>query len=164
MAAGGHPRGVVRCRLADTPFHAFRPVMPSHPKPRSKAKTGKTKGTPLAQEQRQLLEQQAALQAEIDAIQRSISEAPKRAAEERRRSREVALAATPRRGTYLHSANLLDTRHVEAAAASGRTRASTGRRKPVVLRRERADGRRQTLALLALLILALFWAASHFIS
>ena len=138
--------------------------MPSPSKPRSKAKTAKPKGTALADEQRQLVEQQAALQAEIDAIQRSISDAPQRAAEERRRSREVALAATPRRGTYLHSANLLDTRHVEAAAASGRTRPTTGRRKPVVLRRERADGRRQTLALIAALIVTLVWAASHFIS
>ena len=138
--------------------------MPSQPKGRSKAKSGQDKGNALAAEQRQLLAQQAALQAEIDAIQQSISEAPKRAAEERRRSHEAILAATPRRGTYLHSANLLDTRHVEAAAASGRTRPSTGRRKPVVLRRERADGRRQTLALIAALIVTLVWAASHFIS
>ena len=151
-------------RFADTPFYVFRPVMPSNPKPRSKPKTSKAKGSALAQEQRQLLEQQQALQAQIEAIQLSISEAPRRAAEERRRTREVVQAATPRRGVYLHSANLLDTRHVEAAAASGRTRPSTGRRKPVVLRRERADGRRQTLALLVALAMALVWAASHYIA
>ena len=139
--------------------------MPSSPKPRSKAKVkaGKPKGSALDQEQRLLLEQQQALQAQIDAIQRSLTEAPQRAAEERRRTREAVVAATPRRTTFLHSANLLDTRHVEAAAASGRTR-PVGRRKPVVLRKERADGRRQTLALIVVLAFALCWAASRYIS
>lgn len=137
--------------------------MPSNPRSRSKGKPDK-KGSALDQEQRQLLEQQQALQEKIEAIERHIKEAPQRAAEERRRQAEAVAAATPRRATYLHSANLLDTRHVEAAAVSGRTVPTRGRRKPVVLRKERADGRRQTLALLVALALALCWALSHFLS
>ena len=138
--------------------------MPTQPKTRPKGKSAKARSTTLADEQRQLQEQQQALEAQIAALQRSLTEAPRLAAEERRRSRDAVLAATPRRGAYLHSATLLDTRHVEAAAASGRTRPASARRKPVVLRRERADGRRQTLALLVALVFALCWAASHFLA
>ena len=137
--------------------------MPSNPKSRSKAKSTEPKGSALDQEQAQLLAEQRALQEQIEAIERDLKEAPKRAAEESRRTREAVQAATPRRGVYLHGANLLDTRHVEAAAASGRTRPSKGRKKPVVLRQERADGRRQTLVLLIALAAALFWGVTHYL-
>lgn len=137
--------------------------MASKPRLRFKANAKATESA-LGSEQRQLQEKERAVQEQIEALQRSINEAPQRAAEERRRSQQEAFAATPRRGAYIHGATLLDTRHVEAAAASGRIKPSSGKRKRVVLREERAAGRQQTITLVILLALALFWAMSHFMT
>ena len=106
------------------------------------------------------MEQQSQLQAKIDALQRTIAEAPARAAEERRRSREVLFTSSQRQ--YLHGASVLDTRHVEAAAAAGKTRPGRGRHKPVVLRAERKADRLQTVALLVVLAFLICWVISHF--
>ena len=137
--------------------------MASKPRLRFKA-NAKEKESALGSEQRQLQEKQRAVQEQIEALQRSINEAPQRAAEERRRNEQAVYAATPRPGAYRHGATLLDTRHVEAAAASGRIKPSSGKRKRVVLREERAAGRQQTITLVILLALALCWAMSHFLT
>ncbi len=136
--------------------------MPSNPKSRSRAKSTQAAGSALDSEQQQLREEQRKLEAQIDELQKTITEAPQRAAEARRRSQQAVFAAAPRPGTYLHGATMLDTRHVEAAAASGRVRRTDGR-KQVVLRGEKVIGRQQTLLLLIVLAFALFWAASHFL-
>lgn len=138
--------------------------MPSSRKPSSsKGKSNKGKDNPLDEEQRQLREQQAALEAKIASLQQSIKEAPQKAAEERRRRVEAVQAATPRRGAYIHGASLVDTRHVEAAAASGRMRPGNARRKPVMLREERKAGRQQTLFLVIAVLVALCWALGHYL-
>ena len=127
---------------------------------KSKPKAGKEQVGALGSKQRELQEQESQLQAKIDALQRTIADAPKRAAEERQRSREVLFAASSRR--YLLGASTLDTRHVEAAAAAGRTRPSKGRRKPAVLRAEKKAAWVQTVALVIGLAFAICWAISHF--
>ncbi len=136
--------------------------MASNPKSRSKAKAAKAKGSALNSEQEDLREQERKVQEEIAKLQRAIDEAPQRAAEERRRSQQAVFAATPRKGAYLHGASMLDTRHVEAAAALGRIRRSDSRKR-VVLREERTAGRRQTLVLIVVLVFAICWALSHYL-
>ena len=131
--------------------------MPTPKKP--KPKTGKAGGGALDSKQRELQEQESELQAKIAALQRTIAEAPERAAEAQRRSREVLFASSPRK--YLLGATVLDTRHVEAAAAAGRTRPSKGRRKPAVLRAERKAAWLQTMAMVVALGLAICWVISH---
>ena len=131
------------------------------PKPRKpKPKTGKPADSALDTKQRELAEEQTKLQAEIDALQQKIAEAPARAAEARQRSREVLFNASSRK--YLLGAATLDTRHVEAAAAAGRTRPGKGRRKPAVLRAEKKAAWMQTVALVIGLAFAICWAISHF--
>lgn len=127
---------------------------------KSKPKTGKAEVGALDSKQRELREQENQLQAKIDALQRSIAEAPKRAAEQQQRTRE-ALARTSQRQFTL-GASTLDTRHVEAAAAAGRTRPGKGRRKPAVLRAEKKAAWVQTVALVIGLAFAICWAISHF--
>ncbi len=127
---------------------------------KSKPKAGKAEGGALDSKQRELQEQQSQLQAKIDALQRTIADAPKRAEEERQRTRE-ALAQNSQR-QYTLGASTLDTRHVEAAAAAGRTRPGKGRRKPAVLRAEKKAAWVQTVALVVGLAFAICWAISHF--
>ena len=138
--------------------------MPSRRKPSSsKGKSSQGQGSPLDEEQRRLREQEEALAAKIAALQQTIQEAPKKAAELRRQQVEAVQAMTPRRGSYVHGANLVDTRHVEAAAASGRMRPGNVRRKPVMLREERKAGRQQTLFLLIAVAVAICWALGHYL-
>ena len=114
----------------------------------------------LDSRQRELQERESQLKAKIDALQRTIAEAPKRAAEERQRSSEVLFQASPRK--YLLGASMVDTRHVEAAAAAGKIRPTKGRRKPAVLRAERKAAWVQTVTLVVALAFAICWAISHF--
>ena len=127
---------------------------------KSKPKPGKASTSALDSKQRELQEQESELKAKIDALQRTIAEAPERAAEARQRSREVLFSASSRK--YLLGASTLDTRHVEAAAAAGRTRPGKGRRKPAVLRAEKKAAWVQTVALVVVLAFAICWAISHF--
>ena len=122
-------------------------------------KSGKAARGALDSKQRELDEKELQLKAEIDALQRKIDESPEREAEASRRSREVLFKSSPRR--YLLGAATLDTRHVEAAAAAGRLNPRRGRHKPAVLRAERRAAWVQTLAIAAVLILAICWVISH---
>lgn len=125
---------------------------------KSKPKSVRAGGA-LDSKQRELEEKENKVKAEIDALQRKIAEAPQRAAEERTRSREVMFQASSRK--YLLGATMLDTRHVEAAAAAGKLRSSKGRRKPAVLRAERKAAWVQTVALVVGLAFAICWVISH---
>ncbi len=127
---------------------------------KSKPKSVRAGSGALDSQQRELQEQENQLKAKIDALQRTIAEAPKRAAEERQRSSEVLFQASPRK--YLLGATVLDTRNVEAAAAAGKLRPSKGRRKPAVLRAEKKAAWLQTVALIIALAFAICLAISHF--
>lgn len=120
----------------------------------AKAKTSKI-GNPLDSERHVLLEQQNQLQAQIEALQRSIAEAPKRAAEEAKRERESIIASTGG-ARYRHN-TLLDTRY--SAEPLNRRRNRPAPR----LRAERNAERQKALALLVVLAIALAWAASTLI-
>ena len=126
---------------------------------KSPPKTGKAAADAINLQQRELQEQENEIQAKIAALQRKIDEAPERAAEQLKRSREVLFAASPRK--YLLGASTLDTRHLEAAAAAGRVPSRKARKKPAVLRAERRAAWVQTLAILAALAFAICWVVSH---
>jgi hypothetical protein len=135
-------------------FFAFlRTAMPTSLSPRSKAKSkasSKIKNPSLDSRQRELLEQQTRLQEQIDELQRVLTDAPKRAVEQKRRVREeAAMAARPQ--VYRHSATPVDKRHVDEP----QVRRSKSR---PMLRAERRAAQRQTLALLVVLAAAIIWA------
>ena len=125
-------------------------------KTRPTGKTSRTKGGVIDSRQRELAEQESQLQAQIDALQRTIAEAPTRAAEQARRDRDALI--TTSRAYYLQSV-VPDARYGLAAAGAGKRR---GGARPM-LRKERSAARTQTLALVVMLALAVVWMLSHFI-
>ena len=128
--------------------------MPMSLSSRSKAKSkasSKTKNLALDSRQRELIDQQKQVQEQIEALQRTLSEAPKRAAEQQRLSREAYLAASMNQPQFRHSATLVDKRHADAPPV----RRSKSR---PMLRAERRAAQRQTLALLVVLAAAIIWA------
>ncbi len=126
---------------------------------KSKPKAGKAQGSALDSKQRELQEQEAQLRAKIDALQRTISEAPQRVAEERQRARQAVTASQQRQ--YTLGASTLDTRHFEAAVAAGKLRPNKGRKKPAVLRAEKKAAWLQTVAITIVLAFAICWLLSH---
>ncbi len=119
------------------------------------AKTSRTKGGAIDSRQRELAEQENQLQAQIDALQRTIAEAPGRAAEQARRDRDALITAS--RGYYLQSV-VPDSRYGQGTASAVRR---SGARP--MLRAERSAARTQTLALVVVLAVAVVWMLSHFI-
>ena len=131
--------------------------MPTLPKLK-KAKAAKAKGNSIDSAQRELLEQQQRIQAQIEVLQRSIEQAPQRGAEQARRDRESLMASLPR-GRYVHGATVMDARRVTNVPAEP-TRRRTPKRPPM-LRAERIAARRQTMALVVCLTGAVIYALSH---
>lgn len=131
--------------------------MPTLPKLK-KAKSGKGKGSALDSAQRELLEQQQQIQAQIDTLQRTIEQAPQRGAEQARRDRESLMASLPR-GRYVHGATVMDARRVTVVPAEPTRRRAPKR--PTMLRAERIAARRQTMALAVFLAGAVIYALSH---
>ena len=132
--------------------------MPTLPKPKKANSGKKTKGNALDSAQRELLEQQQRIQAEIEALQRSIEQAPQRGAEQARRERESLLTSAPR-GRYVHGATVMDARR--AAAIPADTSRRRAPKRPTMLRAERTAARRQTMALVVCLAGAVIYALSH---
>ncbi len=134
--------------------------LPPRRKPTSKpSSTSKKKGSELDERQRELLAQQSKLEEEIKALQRTITEAPKRADEEKRRAQEAAraaykAAAPSRNPQFRHSATVADKRFVDEPV----TKRSKSR---PLLRAERRQAQLQTLALLVVLVAAIFWALHY---
>ena len=124
-------------------------------KTRGAAKSSRTKGGAIESRQREIAEQENELQAQIDALQRTIAEAPGRAAEQAKRDRDALITAS--RGYYLQSV-VPDSRYGQQNAAAGRRAGA----RPM-LRRERSAARTQTLALVVVLAVAVIWMLSHFI-
>ena len=124
-------------------------------KTRAAAKASKTKEGAIDSRQRELAEQESQLQAQIDALQRTIAEAPGRAAEQARRDRDALITAS--RSYYLQSV-VPDSRYGHGTGAGARR----GGARPM-LRAERSAARNQTLALLVVLALAVIWMLRHFI-
>ncbi len=131
--------------------------MPTLSKPK-KAKSGKTKGSALDSAQRELLEQQAQIQAQIEAIQRSLEQVPTRGNGPARRERETIPTSAPR-GRYVHGATVMDARRVTVVPAEPVRRRTPKR--PTMLRAERIAARRQTMALAVCLVGAVIYALSH---
>ncbi len=129
--------------------------MPTTLSSRSKAKSkasSKTKGSPLDSRQRELLEAQSKVEAEIEALKRALSEGPRLAAAKKQQaSREYAQAAA-RPQQYRHSAIVADNRFADTPVVR-RTKS-----KPQ-MRRERRAAQMQFLALMVVLVAALCWAA-----
>jgi hypothetical protein len=125
-------------------------------KTRAAAKSSRQKGGGVIDSrQRELAEQENQLQAQIEALQRTIAEAPTRAAAQARRDRDALI--TTSRSYYLQSV-VPDSRY-GAGTASGGRRAGA---RPM-LRAERSAARTQTLALVVVLAMAVVWMLSHFI-
>ncbi len=125
-------------------------------KPRSAAKTAKAKSkvSVIDSRQRELAAEENELQAKIDALQRTIAEAPSRAAAQARLDRDALITAS--RGYYLQSV-VPDSRYGQGNGAAARR---TGARP--MLRAERSAARTQTFALVVVLAVAVVWMLSHF--
>ena len=134
------------------------------PPRRSKGKSGKATvktGSALDAAQQKLLEEQRQVQEQIDALQRTIDDAPPRPAEQRRPPSEPYLTgAHGPRAHFRHAATIAGASHLESPSMASRPKK---RPKRVVLRREKAEGRIQTVALLIALLIALGWLASRYL-
>lgn len=124
-----------------------------------KAKPGKnTKVSALDSAQRELHEKQMQIQAQIDAIQRSMEEVAPRRVEPSSRNAAPAQISGPR-GRYVHQTTLSGGRRVTVVPAEPRRRPAP---KPAaVLRVERDAARQKTLLLCVGLAIAVMYAASH---
>jgi hypothetical protein len=132
--------------------------MPTGSKLKTRAaatKPSRTKGSALDSRKRELSEQESKLQAQIDALQKTIAEAPGRAAEQAKRDRDTLITAS--RGYYLHSV-VPDSRFGQGTGAAVRRSGS----RPM-LKAERTAARTQTLALVVVLAVAVIWLLSHLI-
>ena len=133
------------------------------PSRRSKGKSGKSAAKTvgaLDAAQQKLLEEQRQVQEQIEALQRTISEAPKRQAEQRRPTSEPYLTGTHGpRAHFRHAATLAGANHLESPSMASRPKK---RPKRAVLRVEKTEGRIQTLALVIALLIALGWLASRY--
>ena len=131
---------------------------------RSKGKSGKgpgKKGSALDHEQAALLEQQRAVQEQIEALERSLKETPKQQADQKRRQSEAYLTGPHGpRAHYRHAATIAGARSLESQSMASRPRK---RSKPAVLRREKAEGRIQTVALIIALLIAVGWLVSRYL-
>ena len=125
-------------------------AMSSSTRIKSNAAQKKAKATAIDSRQRELAEQESQIQSQIDALQRTIAEAPTRAAAEAKAHREAYLQSS--RGYYLHSV-VPDARHGGSKPV----------RKRPVLRAERSAARLQTLALVVVLGCAVVWMLTHFL-
>ena len=67
-----------------------------------KTKPGKTKGGAIASAQRELLEKQSQIEAQIKALQASLEQAPAREAKPARSGQDRFAGAVPARGHYTH--------------------------------------------------------------
>jgi predicted RNase H-like nuclease (RuvC/YqgF family) len=114
----------------------------------------RARGGVIDSRRRELAEQENQLQAEINALQRTIEEAPVRAQVEAKRQREAFIESS--RVYHLHSV-LPEAGH----SMHGMPVARRSRRQPT-LRKERIAARRQTLALVVALAFALLWLAGRF--
>lgn len=129
--------------------------MPTTVSSRSKAKAkaaSKTKGSPLDSRQRELLEAQSKVEAEIAALKQALSEGPRRAAAQRQQSAREYAAQANRPQQFRHSAIVADNRFADTPIVR-RTKS-----KPQ-MRRERRAAQMQFLALMVVLVAALCWAA-----
>lgn len=126
--------------------------MPSSSKIKRKAsaKSAHPEVSVIDSRQRELVARESQLQAEIDALQRTIAEAPVRAQIEARREREAYIQSS--RGYALHSV-VSDPRY----GTGGRAR------KRPMLRAERRAARLQTFTLVVVLAGAVVWMLSHFL-
>jgi predicted RNase H-like nuclease (RuvC/YqgF family) len=112
----------------------------------------RARGGVIDSRRRELAEQENQLQAEINALQRTIEEAPVRAQVEAKRQREAFIESS--RVYHLHS--------VLPEAGHSMHGTPVARRRQPTLRKERIAARRQTLALLVALAFALLWLAGRF--
>ena len=134
------------------------------PPRRSKGKPGKSTvktGSALDAAQKKLLEEQRQVQEQIDALQRTIDDAPLRPAAPRRPTSEPYLTGTHGpRALFRHAATIAGASRLESPSMASRPKK---RPKRVVLRHEKAEGRIQTVALLIALLIALGWLASRYL-
>ncbi|MBV9127340.1 MAG: hypothetical protein JO117_04565 [Verrucomicrobia bacterium] len=134
--------------------------MPRSPRDKKKKPSPDDGASPLAARERQLAEQQHQLRAQIEALERSIEDAPRRAAELARREREAMLERSRESGYESRRGGALrDKRHSYSRMGMSGTRRG-GRRAVPVLRHERRAQVVKTLALLVVLIVVvgyLFW-------
>ncbi len=115
----------------------------------------------LDSEQAALLAQQRAVQEEIEALERSLQEVPKQQAEQKRRQNEAYLTGPHGpRAHYRHAATIAGVRYMESPSMASRPKK---RAKPAVLRREKAEGRIQTVALVIALLIAVGWLVSRYL-
>jgi hypothetical protein len=133
---------------------------------RSKAKPAKPfagqSGNALDLAQQKLAEEQQQLQEEIEALERTIKESPKRPGSAGGPpGANEAYVAGPQslRAHYRHAATLAGASYMESPTMASRPRK---RSKPVKLRHEKSEGRLQTIALLIALLGALAWLASRY--
>ena len=123
--------------------------------PRSKPRKSSSQSqSALEAERRELAAKENELQAQIAAIQRAITEAPRKARETAEQERNAILNATRGGGHRLNT--LVDTRYVVEPPRRGKG----GR---PMLRAEVRAARLQALALLVLLGVALAWAACKYL-
>ncbi len=118
------------------------------------AKPSRAKGGAIDSRQRELAEQENQLQAQIEALQKTIAEAPSRAAAQARVDRDALITAS--RGYYLQSV-VPDSRYGQGTAQAVRRAGA----RPM-LRAEKSAARMQTLFLVVVLAGAVFWLLSHF--
>ena len=123
-----------------------------------KTKPGKPKGGAIASAQRELLEKQTQIEAQIKALQASIEHAPERAAKPARSGSDRFAGAVPLRGHYTHRTTI--ARQVTVIPPEPPTRRPAPRPAPM-LRAERLAARRQTMALIVGLTGAVIYALSH---
>ncbi len=129
------------------------------PTKKSRQASGK-KGSVLDAEQAALLEQQRAVQEQIEVLQRAIEEEPKRLAAQRQQQREAYLTGPHGPRThYRHAATMAGISYLESPSMASRPKR---RPKRAVLRAEKAEGRIQTVALIIALLIALGWLASRY--
>jgi hypothetical protein len=124
-------------------------------KTRAAAKASRTKGSAIDSRQRELAEQENQLRAQMDALERTIAEAPGRAAEQAKRERDALITAS--RGYYLQSV-VPDSRFGQGTGAGVRRAGA----RPM-LKAERSAARTQTLALVVALAVAVILLLSHYI-
>lgn len=110
-------------------------------------------GSPLDAKKRALAEQQAKLQADMEAQKRLIEEAPIRAAEQKKRRREELITRASRTDRFSPSGALPDPRHPFHLQGG----APLPARK---LRKHRRQGMWTFFVLCAVLICVLFWVYS----
>ncbi len=123
-----------------------------------KTKPGKTKGGAIASAQRELLEKQSQIEAQIKALQASLDHAPAREVKPSRSGSDRFAGAIPPRGHYTHRTTT--ARQVTVIPAEPPPRRAVSRQAPM-LRAERIAARRQTMALLVGLGAAVIYALSH---